>query len=251
MDIELNADLGESYGAWRMGNDEAMMGLISRANIACGFHGGDPDVMNRCVDMAINNNIAFGAHPSFNDLHGFGRRRIMGMTINQMQNMVLYQIGALRAIAQNAGSDISHVKYHGALSNMASEDDTLSLGLLSHLNHYDKKLAIMTMAKTALERQALFLKMPMIIEIYADRNYLDNGTLCPRDQPQAIIDDDNKICEHVKKILDEQAIISLNGVKIPTKIDSICVHSDHEHAIKATEKLHAMLENLGYHIKAY
>ena len=248
--IELNADLGESFGIWNMGNDSAMMDIINRANIACGFHAGDPDIMAHTIELAMKKNIAIGAHPSFQDLIGFGRRRMYDMSIQSMQNMILYQIGALRSIAQTIGHDITHIKYHGALANMASEDDTLALGLLSHLHHYDSDLKIMVMAKTALERQSDFLKIPKIIEIFADRRYQDDGTLSPRGIPNSIIHDTQEICDHVVHMLDEQAIISINGKKIPTVIDSVCIHGDHLHAVKNAEKLRTNLENKGYTIKA-
>ncbi len=169
MKIDLNADLGESFGPYTMGNDAAMLDIVSSANVACGFHGGDPTVMADTVTTCIDRGVAIGAHSGFRDIEGFGRRRIMGSSDGQMAAMLAYQIGALQGIAVSQGAALTHVKLHGALGNMASEDLALAIVCLGAVQALDASLAVMAMASTALEAAADQLGLRAAREIYADR----------------------------------------------------------------------------------
>ncbi|MGH7089112.1 MAG: 5-oxoprolinase subunit PxpA, partial [Stellaceae bacterium] len=229
--IDLNCDMGESFGAYRIGDDAAMLEIVTSANIACGFHGGDPLVMHRTLALAREKGIAVGAHPSFLDLWGFGRRPILGDTPEEVGRFVLYQVGALQGLAAAAGHRVSHVKLHGSLANMAQVDDDLALGVARAIRALDRELAFVVMPGLATERAAEAVGLPMAREVYADRAYADDGNLAPRKSAGAVIHDANAATELVLRMLDEQAIRTQGGRVLPVRIDSICVHSDTEDAV--------------------
>ena len=249
--IDLNADLGESFGAWTMGEDASMLDIVTSANIACGFHGGDPLVMDRTVRMAMARGVGIGAHPGFDDLSGFGRRRIHGTSPEMLRAQIIYQIGALQAIARAAGGTVRHVKLHGALGNMASEQAELAELYVAAAREADPGLILIAIAATELEKAAVAGGARVAREIYADRAYRDDGALLPRSEPGAVIHDPAEAAERVLRCLDQQAVASINGVKIPVTPQTICVHGDNPAAVAMAETLRSRLEAAGITIALF
>jgi UPF0271 protein len=175
MTIDLNCDLGESFGPWEMGNDAAMIELATSVNIACGYHAGDADIMRKTVDLAKARGVSIGAHPGYRDLHGFGRRPVPGMKSSEIENLVAYQIGALQAIATAAGHKVTHVKAHGALSNVACEDDTTARAIASAIKAVDPNLIFVVLANSKLVQAGEAANLPMVHEVFADRAYEDGA----------------------------------------------------------------------------
>jgi UPF0271 protein len=243
--IDLNSDLGESFGAWRMGDDAAMLDIVTSANVACGFHGGDPREMRKTAEMAVAKGVAIGAHPGFHDLQGFGRRRIHGIPDDEMQAMMLYQIGALQAIARAAGGEVTHVKIHGALGNMTSEDDALAETCIRAVNALDPNLYLVAIAATALERAAVKVGQPCVSEIYADRAYNDDATLVSRGTPGAVIHDPDVAADNVLATIESGCITSINGKKVPVNVQTVCVHGDSPDAVRMAEILRTRLDKAG------
>ncbi len=243
--IDLNADMGESFGPWIMGDDASLLRIISSANIACGFHAGDPLIMQQTVELAKQNNVAIGAHPSFPDLQGFGRRPMENIRGLELQALIKYQIGALRAIADSVGVSLSHVKLHGALANMATVSSSLSDDYILAVKSLGIDLKIMAMASGEIESAAMRHDVPYISEIFADRAYNDDGTLVSRSEFGSVITDPEVASRRVLQILDEQAITSVNGRKIEVCVDSICVHGDNPEAVSLALRLRRDLESCG------
>jgi len=249
--LDLNADLGESFGPWRMGQDEALFDIITSANVACGFHAGDPMEMDRTVERAKAKGVAVGAHPGFRDLEGFGRRRIQGLKPAEVRTLVRYQVGALAAIARAHGLHLSHVKLHGALANMASEDEAIAKPFIEAVAAFDPELAVIAMAATALERTAAAHPHPLVREIYADRAYNDDGTLVARGTPGAVLHDAGEAADRVLRMLEEGALTSINGVRLPVKPETVCVHGDGPEALRMAETLRNRLERAGVKLQRF
>ncbi len=245
MRVDLNSDLGESYGRWRMGRDSEMLDIVTSANIACGFHAGDPAEMARIVGLCRDKGVGIGAHPGFDDLHGFGRREIRGNSEAELAAMITYQIGALQAIARAGGARLDHVKLHGALSNMCMKDAAMARVFAGAVRKLSADLVIMAVAETEIQRAAEAVGGPMISEVFADRAYNDDGTLVARDQAGAVITDADQAAEHVLRMVAEQAITSVNGVKVPVRPETICVHGDNLAAVRLAETVRARLEKAG------
>jgi UPF0271 protein len=243
--VDLNSDMGESFGAWTMGDDGAMLDIVTTANIACGFHGGDPLVMDRTVTLAKAKGIAIGAHPSFLDIWGFGRRPILGDTPDEVGKFVIYQVGALQALAAAAGHRVTHVKLHGALANMAQVDDALAGGIARAIRQLDRDLIFLVMPGMATERAGETAGLRMAREVYADRAYAEDGNLAPRKEPGTVIHDAEAATKRVLRMLDEQAIRTVGGTKLPVRIDSICVHSDTQDAVAMARTVRTALERHG------
>ena len=193
MTIDLNCDLGEGFGAWEMGNDAAMIDLATSVNIACGFHAGDADIMRKTVELAKARGVSIGAHPGYRDLHGFGRRPFPGMKASEIENLVAYQIGALQAIATAAGHKVTHVKAHGALSNVACEDDMTAKAIASAIKAVDPNLIFVVLANSKLVKAGEAANLPMVHEVFADRAYEDDGSLVSRRKPGAVLHDAGEI----------------------------------------------------------
>src|SRR5476651_715647 len=187
--IDLNCDLGEGFGAWEMGNDAAMIELATSVNIACGYHGGDADVMRTTVELAKARGVSIGAHPGYRDLHGFGRRPVAGLTAAEIENLVAYQIGALRAIATMAGHKVTHVKAHGALSNVACEDDMTARAVAAAIKAVDPTLIFVVLANSKLVTAGDAAGLPLAHEVFADRAYEDDGSLVSRRKPGSVLHD--------------------------------------------------------------
>lgn len=239
--INLNSDLGESFGAWPMGNDAAMLSIVKSANVACGFHAGDPTVMTETVKLAREKGVSIGAHPSFPDLQGFGRRQ-MKLSAAELEALIAYQTGALMGVAAAQGHKVTHVKPHGALSNMASVDASMADAIARAIKAVDPKLIFLATAGSEMAKAGRKHGLVTAQEIFADRTYGDDGNLTPRSQPHAMIHDAQQAVAHVRRMVEEQAIFSLSGKKIPTSVDSICVHGDEESAVAVARAVRDGLE---------
>lgn len=243
--IDLNCDMGESFGAWTMGADMEMLDIVTSANIACGFHAGDPDVIYDTLHNAQAKHVAVGAHPGFHDLVGFGRRQILGYSPQQIHHMVAYQIGAIKALAECQGLRLQHVKTHGAFGNMAAENPTWADAVAEAIYQIDPQLIMVVMPGMSTESAALKRGLRVIREIYVDRAYAENGNLLSRSLPGAVIHDPHYAAERVLKMIENSAIITENGQYIPTGIDSICVHGDTPGAVAMAYSVRHQLEKRG------
>lgn len=243
--INLNADLGESFGPWVMGNDGEMLRLVGSANVACGFHGGDPLVMRQTLKLAKECGVSVGAHPSYPDLQGFGRRR-MAMAPAELQAAILYQIAALDGMAKVEGLRVTHVKPHGALNNAACEDWALADTVVQAIRAYDQTLILLAPALSQLCAAGAAAGLPVVEEVFADRAYLDDGQLVPRSRPDAMIHGAEASYAHVRRMLEEGAIVSVTGKRLPCRIGSICVHGDGAEAVATAAYLKERLAADGY-----
>lgn len=228
--VNLNADMGEGFGAYDIGNDLALLPIIGSANVACGFHAGDPNVMHRLVTQAKEHGVSIGAHPGFNDLWGFGRRRI-DMKPRDLELMVAYQIGALQAIAAYAGTKVTHVKPHGALNNMAAEIPDYALAIGRAIKTVDASLIYVALAGSEMDKAGETLGLRVAREAFVDRLYDDDGNLTSRKIEGSVIKDPQVAAERVVRMVLEQEIVSRNGKRLPTRIDSLCVHGDEPTAV--------------------
>ncbi|WP_431857125.1 LamB/YcsF family protein [Azospirillum sp.] len=228
--VNLNADMGEGFGAYDIGNDLALLPIIGSANVACGFHAGDPNVMHRLVTQAKEHGVSIGAHPGFNDLWGFGRRRI-DMKPRDLELMVAYQIGALQAIAAYAGTKVTHVKPHGALNNMAAEIPDYALAIGRAIKTVDASLIYVALAGSEMDKAGESLSLRVAREAFVDRLYDDDGNLTSRKIEGSVIKDPQVAAERVVRMVLEQEIVSRNGKRLPTRIDSLCVHGDEPTAV--------------------
>ncbi len=243
--INLNADLGESFGAWTMGEDEALLQVVRSANIACGFHAGDPVVMRHTVRTALAAGVSLGAHPAYPDLQGFGRRP-MKMAPAELEAMVIYQVGALAGMAAAEGGRVTHVKPHGALNNQACEDAALADAVVRAVKAIDPGLILLAPVLSELHKAGERAGLEVAGEIFADRAYTDRGTLVPRGQPGAVIHDHDALVTHVLRMLDAGGVVSQSGKVLPTAMDSICVHGDTLGAVDSARRLRAALQARGW-----
>jgi len=226
--IDLNCDMGESYGAWKMGDDAGIMPLISSANIACGFHGGDPATIRKTVRLALDNGVAIGAHPSLPDLQGFGRR-VMKISPQDMYDLVVYQAGAVEAFARAAGAKLHHIKCHGALYNMAANDEGLSDAMVRAAK--DLGTALYVLSRSRNYEIAKKAGIHVYGEVFADRGYSDDGTLAPRDKPGGMIEDAQKSVAQALGMIEGGFVTSLSGKRMPVCADTLCLHGDQPGAV--------------------
>ena len=243
--INLNADLGESFGAWTMGSDAELLATVNSANIACGFHAGDPLVMRTTLRHARAAGVGVGAHPSFPDLQGFGRRP-MQLPPAELEAVLIYQMAALAGMAQAEGVKMGHVKPHGALSNMTCTDAALARTVVAAIRAFDADLILLAPACSALYAAGTEAGLRVVAEIFADRAYQDDGSLVPRSRPDAMIHGAGASLAHVSAMLAEQALISVNGVRRPTPIGSVCVHGDGPDAVATARFLRDALTRDGW-----
>ncbi len=248
-EINLNADMGEGFGIYDIGNDDAMLNIVNSANMACGFHAGDPMIMSELTKKVIEADIDIGAHPSFPDMQGFGRRE-MKFNGDELQAMIIYQIGALMAISNSNGGEICHIKPHGALNNMAAADINIARPIVRAIKSLSSDLILLAPAASCLIDAAIEYDISVAAEIFADRRYDENGNLAPRSEEGAIIHDKNQACDQILSFLEAGEIISPSGKSIATKIDSICVHGDNENAIEIAATVKSGLEDAGYICKS-
>ena len=238
--IDLNCDLGESFGAWTMGADAAVMPYISSANIACGFHAGDPDTMRRTVALAAQAKVAIGAHVSLPDLAGFGRRE-MRVSADEAHAMTLYQIGALAAFVRAAGTRLCHVKPHGALYNMAARDATLADAIAQAVRAFDPSLRLVGLAGSELPRAGARIGLAVAHEAFADRRYQDDGALTPRSEAGAVIEDIDAAVAQALAIARCEPVTTRSGGTRVLRADTICVHGDRPDAGEFARRLHVAL----------
>ncbi|MGY6411690.1 MAG: LamB/YcsF family protein [Alkalilacustris sp.] len=248
--IDLNADMGESFGPWPMGADTALLDIITSANIACGFHAGDPDVMAGATAQAVARGVGIGAHPGLPDLQGFGRRR-MQIAAGEARHLVAYQLGAAQAMAQLAGGRVRHLKLHGALANMAAEDEALARACYEGALAVDPDIILMVISGTAQARAATALGARMAHEIFADRAYTEDGLLMDRRLPGAVIHDADQVCARILAMLRAGAIITAQGTHLPAQIDTICLHGDTAGAVDLARALHAALTAEGIALRPF
>lgn len=228
--VDLNSDLGESFGAYRLGADEEVLKYVSSANIACGWHAGDPMIMDKTVKLAIENNVAIGAHPGYPDLMAFGRRN-MDITPQEARNYLLYQLGALGAFAAAQGRKLQHIKLHGAFYNTACHKKELADAIVDAIYDADKKLIILALSGSYLLQRAKEKGLRTAHEVFADRAYNADGSLVNRKLPGAMIHDKNLALKRIKQMIFEGKVSSIDGKLIPIKADSICVHGDNPEAV--------------------
>ncbi|MGB4787927.1 MAG: 5-oxoprolinase subunit PxpA [Lentibacter algarum] len=244
MKVDLNSDMGEGFGPWRMGDDAALLDVITSANIACGFHAGDPDVMAETMRLAAKNGVGIGAHPGFADLKGFGRRRL-DIGADELGNMIAYQLGAAEGVARSVGANIRHFKLHGALANMCAEDATLAKTCYSAALRVNPDIILMVLAETAQQAVVQELGANWAGEIFADRAYEDDATLVDRSKAGAVLHDADMAAERILNMLREDAIIAESGKRIPAKIDTICLHGDTPEAVEMARALRTKLSAAG------
>jgi UPF0271 protein len=242
MQIDLNADCGESYGAWTLGDDAALLQYVTSANVACGGHAGDPDVMRRTVRLARERGVAVGAHPGYPDLAGFGRRTLP-MTPEQITNSVLAQIGALAAIARVEGVQLTHVKPHGALYNDAASHFALAQAISQAIAVFDQKLILVGLAESELIRAGEAAGLRVAHEAFADRRYEADGTLRSRSLPGAVLDDPNDAAAQALSIVTQGHAQTIDGAQVSIKADTLCVHGDLPGAVaRAVAVRHALMQ---------
>ena len=242
--INLNADMGEGFGAYDIGDDDAILKIIRSASVACGFHAGDPIVMRRVVVRAREEGVSVGAHPGFNDLWGFGRRRIH-MKADELEYTIAYQIGALQALAAYAGMRVTHVKPHGALNNMAAEDREIADAIGRALKVVDPALIYVALAGSEMQNAGEALGLTTACEGFADRLYEDDGNLTPRRIEGSVIRDPATARDRVVEMVRDQTIVSRSGKRVPRRLDSICVHGDEPTAVAVGQAVRAGLEAEG------
>lgn len=245
--IDLNCDMGESFGAYTMGNDIAILDYVSSANIACGFHAGDPSTMRKTVREAVARGVAVGAHPGLPDLQGFGRRN-MAVSPAEAYDMVLYQVGALAGYVQALGARLGHVKAHGALYNMAAKDYPLAEAIAQAVHDFDRTLVLFALAGSEMIRAAEKVGLRAAGEVFADRSYQDDGTLTPRSQPGAMIEDEEAAVLQVKRMVTQGLVRSVRGNDVAVRADTLCIHGDQPGALAFVKRIRAELERDGVQV---
>jgi 5-oxoprolinase (ATP-hydrolysing) subunit A len=242
--LDLNCDMGESYGSWSTGNDAVLLDYVTSANIACGFHAGDPATMHKTVQLAIEKGVAVGAHPSLPDLQGFGRRA-MNISPDEAYDLIVYQVGALAGFARALGGKLSHVKPHGALYNMAVTDKKLAQAIAEGVKDIDPTLVLFGLAFSELVRAGEDAGLTVANEVFADRTYQANGSLTPRTQPNAMIRDVDASIEHVRRMVEDGKVRSLQGTEVPVRADTLCIHGDEPTALDFVLKIRKALTDSG------
>ncbi len=245
--IDLNSDLGESFGAYTIGDDEAMMPVITSANVACGLHGGDPLVMEYTVRLAREHGVGIGAHPGFPDLVGFGRRE-MRLSPAELRTTIVYQIGALWAFARAQGAALQHVKGHGALSNMAANDEAQSRAIVEAVRSVDPELILIALHGTVMERVAREAGLRVASEAYADRGYTPAGTLISRSHPQALLTDPGAVARRVLRVVTEGVVEAVDGTELRMTPDTICFHGDTPGAPRLVRAAREALQRAGVEV---
>ena len=241
MEININCDLGEKSKFHSTKYDPDLLKIVNSANIACGFHAGDEETMKNTIEISKKNNVSIGAHPSFNDPLNFGRKRI-SLSRNEIKKLIIDQYEILQGIAENLDTVVTHIKPHGALNNMACEDLNLSRILAETIFSIDKNLIYLVPTGSKMETAAMEFNMKIACEIFADRNYEDDGNLVSRSKADAIITDPEKCKKHVLEMIKNQSLNCLSGKKIPCQIDSICIHGDNIQSLETAKQIKKVLE---------
>ena len=247
MKFNLNADMAEGYGPWKMGDDTALLDIVSSANIACGFHGGDHNIMGQTMGEAHAKGVSIGAHPGFLDLHGFGRRQ-MHLSVSEIERLMAYQIGAALGMAAYAGAHITHVKAHGALSNMACADGDMAHAICKAIASVDKSLILLSPVLSQLSQKGRQSGLVIAEEVFADRRYMPDGQLVPRSQPEAMIHEPDDSLAQCLSIFVDGKLRAIDGTMLALKADSICVHGDGPNALILAQKVRQGMEKNGFQI---
>lgn len=249
--LDLNCDMGESFGAYTIGDDDAMLELVSTANVACGFHAGDPVVMRRTIRRARERGVAVGAHPSFADLYGFGRRRISGERPEDLETQLIYQIVAMQGMCALENHTMTHVKTHGALNNMAAADPDLAALCVRAVKTVDPSLVYVSPPYSETYKAAEAAGLPVACEIYADRTYTDAGELTPRSEPGAVINDPRQSLDQVLEMVVNGHIPTTGGKRLPVEAATLCVHGDNPSAVEIVRALRSALVENGVEIAPF
>ncbi|MDR2505641.1 MAG: LamB/YcsF family protein [Oscillospiraceae bacterium] len=234
--VDLNSDLGESFGAYNIGNDSGIIPLVSSANLACGMHAGDPVVMANAVKLCAAHGVSIGAHPGYPDMQGFGRREL-ALTPSEADMYVRYQLGALSAVAESLGGRVTHVKLHGAIYNRAAKDYALASAICEGLAKVNPSLIFLGLANSEMIRAAAGAGLRAASEVFADRAYEDDGTLVARSKPNSMIHDEDEMVARVIRMIKRDEVVSVNGKIVPIKCDSVCVHGDGARALAFVKRL--------------
>ncbi|WP_048151773.1 LamB/YcsF family protein [Palaeococcus ferrophilus] len=244
MKVDLNADLGESFGRYKLGLDEEVMNYITSANVATGWHAGDPLVMRKTVRLAKEKGVAVGAHPGYPDLLGFGRR-YMKLSREEARNYILYQVGALYAFVRAEGLEFQHVKPHGALYNALVKEEELARGVIEGMADFDKNLIFVTLSGSRPAEIAEEMGVKVAHEVFADRAYNPDGTLVPRSEPGAVIHDKEEVAERVISMVKDGGVRAINGEWVELKADTICLHGDNPKAVEIAAHIRKVLGEEG------
>jgi len=250
MNIDLNSDLGESLGVWRMGDDAAMLDIVSSANVACGFHAGDPAGILRTLRQAKERGVAVGAHVAYRDLVGFGRRN-MDVDSADLRADVIYQIGALKGLAAAAGTEVRYVKPHGALYNTIAHDERQARDVIAAIHEIDPGLVLVALAGSPLVGWAEAQGLRVVAEAFADRAYTPQGTLVSRREPGAVLHDANDVAERMLRLANEGTVTAIDGSVVRIRADSICVHGDSPGAVEMARRVRERLVQAGVTIRPF
>ncbi|MGC3858909.1 LamB/YcsF family protein [Micromonospora chersina] len=242
--MDLNADLGEGFGIWRLGDDEALLGLVTSANVACGFHGGDASTMHRVCAAAARRGVAVGAQVGYRDLAGFGRRHI-AYDFATLRDETVYQLGALDAFCRLAGTRVRYLKPHGALYHAAACDEVQAAALVAAVSGYDQELPVLCPPGSVLAQLAVGAGLRVVAEGFADRNYLPNGQLVPRSAANALISDPEQVANRAVRMATERTVVAVDGSVVPCPVESICLHGDTPGAVRCAELVRAALIDAG------
>ncbi|MFA9444986.1 LamB/YcsF family protein [Egicoccus sp. AB-alg6-2] len=248
--VDLNSDLGESFGPWVLGDDAAVLAEVTSANVACGFHAGDPTTLRRTCAQAAAGGVAIGAQVSYPDLVGFGRR-FMDVPAPELTDAVLYQVGALEAFARVAGTRVAYVKPHGALYNAVVHHETQAAAVVDAVHAYDPDLPVLGLPGSALLRHAHERGLRGVPEAFADRAYTPQGTLVPRDTPGAVLDDVREVARRAVTMVTEREVVAIDGTGVPVEAESVCVHGDTPNAVAMAAAIRSALEAAGIEIRAF
>ncbi len=240
--VDLNCDLGESFGAYTLGMDEAVLQYVTSANIACGFHAGDPGIMCKTVKLALTNQVAIGAHPGLPDLNGFGRRD-MAISPQEAYEMVVYQVGALMGFVKAEGAKMQHVKPHGALYNMAAKNRDLAEAIAEAVYKVDPELIMFGLSGSQLVKAGEKIGLRVAHEVFADRTYQSDGSLTPRKQPDALITDEKQAIAQVVRMITEGKVLSQQKMEVAIQADTVCLHGDGLHAVEFARQIKTILGN--------
>ncbi|TDC29773.1 LamB/YcsF family protein [Micromonospora sp. 15K316] len=242
--MDLNADLGEGFGIWRLGDDDALLSLITSANVACGFHGGDAPTMRRVCEQAARREVAVGAQVGYRDLAGFGRRHI-AYDFAELRDEVIYQLGALDGFCRLFGTRVRYLKPHGALYHAATCDEKEAAALVAAVDEYDHRLPLLCQPGSVLAQLAVGAGLRVVAEGFADRGYLPNGTLVPRSAPGALVTDPEQVAERAVRMATERTVVAVDGTVVPCPVESICLHGDTPGAVASAEMVRAALIDAG------
>ncbi|AQP49313.1 hypothetical protein BW730_10045 [Tessaracoccus aquimaris] len=250
MMIDLNADVGESFGRWRLGDDEAMLDVVSSANVACGFHAGDPLTLTATCRLAAERGVVVGAQVSYRDLAGFGRR-FMDVAPAELTADVVYQIGALEGICRRFGTRVGYVKPHGALYNAVVHHDAQAAAVVDAVLAYDRRLPVVGLPGSALLRRAAEAGLRTVAEGFADRGYRADGTLVPRSEPGALVTDPGEVAERVLTMVTQRRVVAVDGTRVQMRVESVCLHGDTEGAAELARAVRDRLTAAGVTIAPF